>query len=199
MKYGSGRRGGAMSRSFKSALIGVCVLGVAIASAPSASAKNFPHFRTFSVTTVDSAGGAGTASARTTAVAPVSLPDLRVTWTEVGLGHVDVTYRASASVSATFGCVNGGSNRPKATNKTTITAPIGAEGTLVADQNGRINGSLDVDTSHVVPVGMACPPGQVLTAVSATFTQIRLIDLTNSTDTTIVEATAPDITVDLLT
>ena len=193
MKYGSGRRGGAMSRSFKSALIGACVLGVAIASAPSASARNFPHFRTFSVTTVDSAGGAGTASARTTAAAPASLPDLRFTWTEVGLGNADVTYEASASVTATFGCVNGGSNRPKATNKTTVTAPIGAQGTLVADQNGRINGSLDVDTSNVAPVGMACPPGQVLTAVSATFTQIMLTDVTNN-----VSVTAPDITVDLL-
>jgi hypothetical protein len=198
MKYGSGRRGGVMSRSLKGALVGVFVVGVAMASGPPASAKNFPHFRTFSVTTVDSAGGAAAASARTTTAVPATLPDLRFTWTEVGVGNADVTYRASASVTATFGCVNGGSKRPKATNKTTITAPIGAEGTLVADQNGRINGSLDVDTSHVVPVGMACPPGQVLTAVSATFTQIRLTDLTNSDPLNDVSVTAPDITVILL-
>jgi hypothetical protein len=193
MKHGIGRRGAAMSRSFKGALIGVCVVGVAMASALPASAKNFPHFRTFEVTTVDSASGSATASARTTAAAPATLPDLRFTWTEVGLGNVDVEYEARVVVTATFGCVNGGDNRPKATNKTTVTAPISANGSLHADDNGRINGSLDVDTGSVQPVGLDCPSGQVLAAVSVSFTQITLTDLTNE-----VSVTAPDITVDLL-
>lgn len=194
MKHGSGRRGTAMSRSLKGALIGVFVVAVAMATAPPTSAKNFPHFRTFEVTTVDSASGASTASARTTTAAPATLPDLRFTWTEVGLGNVDVTYEASAVVIATFGCVNGGSNRPKATNKTTVTAPIGAGPVqLSTDDNGRITGSLDLDTGEVAPVGLVCPSGQVLRAVSASFTQITLTDLTNN-----VSVTAPDFTVDLL-
>ena len=182
-----------MSRSLKGALIGVFVVAVAMASAPPTSAKNFPHFRTFEVTTVNSGSGAATASARTATAAPATLPDLRFTWSEVGLGNVDVTYKASALVTATFGCVNGGSNRPKATNKTTITAPVGATGDLSADDNGRINGSLDVDTAEVVPVGLSCPSGQALMAVSATFTQITLTDVTNN-----VSVTADDITVILL-
>lgn len=190
MKHGSGRRGVAMSRSFKGALIGVCAVGLAMASGPSANAKNFPHFQQFSVTTVDSAG---VASARTTAAAPTSLPDLRFSWTEVGLGNVDVTYRASAVVTATFGCVNGGSNRPKATNKTTVTAPVTQDVPLSADDNGRVNGTVDLDTAGVVPVGQSCPSGQVLAAVSVSFTQITLTDVTNN-----VSATAADITVNLL-
>jgi hypothetical protein len=182
-----------MSRSFKSALIGVCAVGVAMASAPPASAKNFPHFRTFSVTAVDSASAAGTTSTRTAAAEPATLPDLRFTWTEVGLGNVDVTYDAGAVVIATFGCVNGGTNRPKASNKTTITAPVGDTVQLSADDNGRIAGSVDLDTAGVEPVGFDCPSGQVLTAVSATFTQITLTDVTNN-----VSVTAADITVNLL-
>ena len=193
MKHGSRRRGSAMSRSLKGALIGVFVFAVAMASVPPTSAKNFPHFRTFEVTTVDSGSGAATASARATTAAPATLPDLRFTWTEVGLGNVDVTYKASALVTATFGCINGGSNRPKATNKTTVTAPVGATAELHADDNGRINGSVVVDTGEVEPVGLDCPSGQVLTAISAKFTQITLLDDTNG-----VSVTAPDITVDLL-
>jgi hypothetical protein len=192
MKHGSGRRGAAMSRSFKGALIGVCVVGFAMASAPPASA-NFPHFQTFSVTTVDSGSAAGTAPARTSAADPAMLPDLLFTWTEVGLGKVDVTYDASAVVTATFGCVNGGSNQPKATNKTTITAPVSATVQLSADDNGRIAGSLDLDTAGVEPVGLDCPSGQVLMAISASFTQITLTDVTNH-----VSVTADDITVILL-
>ena len=126
--------------------------------------------------------------------APATLPDLRFTWTEVGLGNVDVTYEASASVTATFGCINGGSNRPMATNKTAITAPVSTTVQLSADDNGRINGSVDLDTGEVAPVGLDCPSGQVLAAVSATFTQITLTDVTNN-----VSVTAADITVILLT
>jgi hypothetical protein len=176
-----------MSRSFKGALIGVCVVGIAMASTPSASAKNFPHFQRFSVTTVDSAG---TASAQTTVPAPPALPDLRFTWTEVGLGNVDVTYRASAVVTATFGCVKG-SDWQKASNKTTVTTPVSAQ--LSEDKNGRIDGSVDLDTAEVGTAGLYCPRGQVLMALTASITQITLTDVTNN-----VSMTAADITVNLL-
>ncbi len=192
MKHSSGRCGAAMSRSFKGALIGVCVVAVALAAAPPASA-NFPHFREFSVTTVGSASTAGAASARTTVADSTTLPDLRFTWTEVGLGSTDVTYNASAVVSATFGCVNAGSNRPSASNKATVTEPVTATVQLSADDNGRITGSLEVDTAGVEPVDLDCPSGQILTAISASFTQITLTDVTNN-----VSVMAADITVILL-
>jgi len=175
-------------------------LGLAVAAAlaivaglASPAYANFPHFRSASVSL---SGGAATASglaATPIASAAEDLPDLLFAWIEVGVGNPDVVYRLDTVVTATFGCVNGGANRPKASNKVTITAPLQTTVQLAADQNGRIAGSVVVDTGSVgPPTGFSCPTGQTLVALSATFTDNTITDTTNG-----VTATDDDISVTL--
>lgn len=162
-----------------------------VASLASPAYANFPHFRDASVSL---AGGsqAGGLSATSSASASAALPDLLFAWTEVGLGQANVVYRLETVVSATFGCVNGGTNQPKAPNKITITAPLQTSVERVADQNGRITGSVVLDTGSVVPTSFSCPAGQTQVALSATFTHNTITDTTNG-----VTATDDDISVTL--
>jgi hypothetical protein len=138
-----------------------------------------------------SATAAGLA-APSTAGAATELPDLLFAWTEAGLGTPDVIYRLETVVTATFGCVNGGANHPKASNKVTITTPLQISVQLAADQNGRITGSVVVDTGSVFPTDLSCPTGQTLVALSATFAENTITDTTNG-----VSATDDDISVTL--
>jgi hypothetical protein len=178
----------------------VSVLAVAvvvgIVGFTEAAHANFPHFRTFSVSLTDIAltGAAADSGAEVTvahaSVASTELPDLLYTWTEVGVGQPDVDYLLTSEVTATFGCVNDGANQPKAGNKTTVTAPLATEATLTSDKNGKISGSVVLDTSSVSPTDFSCPSGQTLVAISATFAQNTITDTTNG-----VTATDDDIVV----
>jgi hypothetical protein len=164
---------------------------VAVVGVTQAAYGTFPHFRTFSVTLTDvAATGSGAEVAALASVASTELPDLLYTWTEVGVGQPDVEYLLQSEVTATFGCVNAGSNVPKAGNKTTVTAPLATEATLTSDKNGKISGSVVLETSSVSPTGFSCPSGQTLVAVSATFAQNTITDTTNG-----VTATDDDIVV----
>jgi hypothetical protein len=174
-------------------------LGLAMAAAlavigglASPAYADFPHFKSASVSLASSSSTAASLGATSTASAATELPDLLYAWTEVGVGKPDVVYRLDTVVTATFGCVNGGVNRPKATNKVTITAPLQTTRELAADQNGRIAGSVVLDTGSVSPTGFSCPTGQTLVALSATFTNNTITDTTNG-----VTATDDDISVTL--
>ncbi len=185
------------SRTGRFALSLVAVVAASAVGLLPAGAANFPHFKSFSVTTTSSTTTAQAAAAQTTSTGSAELPDLLYTWIEVGIGNPDVTYKLSSVVTATFGCVNNGQNPPKADNKMTITQPVAQNTELTADKNGRISGSVPLDMSSVTPTGLSCPPGQDLTALSASFTQNKITDTTNSDATNEVSATAPDITVQL--
>ena len=177
------------SRIGRLALSAVAVVAVSAVGLSPAGAANFPHFKSFSVTL---AGGGSATAAAAAPAASADLPDLLFTWIEVGLGNPDVVYEARSRVTATFGCVNNGSNQPRAGNKTTVTAPVTSATSLTADKNGRVSGSVVVDTASVFPTGFSCPSGQTLIAISATFAQNTITDTTNN-----VSATAGDITVEL--
>jgi hypothetical protein len=168
----------------------VAALAVVIGLASPAYA-NFPHFKTVSVSVAGSSL-ASVRSAESSASAAAQLPDLLFSWTEVGLGNpgAGVAYTFSTFVTATFGCVNGGGKKPSASNKTTVTEPVGTTATLTVDKNGQITGSVVVPTSSVSPSGFSCPSGQTLVALSATFTQNKITDETNG-----VTATDGDISV----
>ncbi len=163
-----------------------------VAGLASPAQANFPHFKSASVSLADSSATASGLGATSTASAATELPDLLFAWTEVGIGGPDVLYRLETEVTATFGCVNVAANRPKASNKVTITAPLQTTAELAADQNGRITGSVVVDTGSVFPTGFSCPTGQTLVALSATFTNNTITDTTNG-----VTATDDDISVTL--
>ena len=175
----------------------VSVLAVAvvvgIVGFTEAAHANFPHFRTFSVSLTDiAAADSGAEVAARASVASADLPDLLFTWTEVGVGRPDVEYLLQSEVTATFGCVNAGSKVPQAGNKITVAAPLATEATLTSDRNGKISGSVVLDTSSVSPTGLSCPSGQTLVAISATFAQNTITDTTNG-----VTATDDDIVVTL--
>jgi hypothetical protein len=166
---------------------------VAVVGMTQAAYGTFPHFRTFSVTLADVSGAdAGASVAARASVASTELPDLLYTWTEVGLGQPDVEYLLQSEVTATFGCVNTGAKLPQAGNKITVSAPLATEATLTSDKNGKISGSVVLDTSSVSPTGFSCPSGHTLVAISATFAQNKITDTTNG-----VTASDDDIVVTL--
>ena len=156
---------------------------------------NLPHFKTVSVSLASGSSAAATRSVASSASASAKLPDLVFSWTEVGLGNPvsGVDYTFDTDVTATFGCVNGGSKHPSASNKTTVTEPVGTTATFNVDKNGQITGSIDVPTSSVSPpAGFSCPSGQTLVALSATFKDNTITDTTNN-----VSAIGGDISVTL--
>ena len=173
------------------AIVAALALVIGLASPAYAG---FPHFKTVSVSLVDSSQ-ASARSATSSASTSVSLPDLQFRWTEVGLGSTGdgVDFTVSTTVSVTFGCVNGGGRHPSATNKTTITEPVDQSvGPLTVDKNGQITSSVVLDIPAVSPTGFSCPSGQTLVALSAKFTDNTITDTTNG-----VAATDEDISVTL--
>jgi hypothetical protein len=64
---------------------------------------------------------------------------------------------------------------------------------LTVDKNGNIDGDVVLDTSSVSPpAGFSCPSGQTEEALSATFAENTLKDITND-----ISATVGDIVVTL--
>ena len=126
-------------------LVIVTAVAVVVGVASPAYA-NFPHFKTASVSLTGSSP-ATARSATSSGSASAVLPDLLYTWSEMGLGNPDVVYRISTVVTATFGCANGDGKRPSASCKIIVTVPVSVE--VASDKNGRINGSVVLDTGSV--------------------------------------------------
>jgi hypothetical protein len=187
-----------MSKYTRTRIVRIALSAVAVVTVSAIgllpAAANFPHFKSFSVTTTSTTTTAAqtAAATATSSTASADLPDLLYTWIEVGIGTPNITYRLSSVVTATFGCVNNGQNPPQAGNKMTMTEPVASNVSLTADKNGRISGSVVLDISSVTPTAFSCPPGQDLTALSATFEQNTITDTTYN-----LSATAPDLSVQL--
>ena len=116
-----------------------------------------------------------------TVSAHLGSPQLTVSGTEVGLGGgASVVYTASADVTATANCVNGGGHKPSATNKN-FSGALQSTATNQADANGKISTSLVL---YALPVGF-CPPGQSTVVTAATFSNVKLTDTTNGVTATI--------------
>ena len=164
----------------------VAALAVVIGLASPAYA-NFPHFKTASVS-LASSSQATARSATSSAGASAQLPDLLFTWTEAGLGNPDVVYQLNTVVTVTFGCANGGDERPSGCHNNTVTKRLQIE--LTSDKNGKITGNVVLVTGSVFPAGFSCPYGRTPVALSATFTHNMITDTTNG-----VTATAGDISV----
>lgn len=102
---------------------------------------------------------------------------LSVVWDEAGVGQQQVNYTLSASASATYACINGGGNHPKASNKETVQGSVGTSGTF-NPTNGRVHGSL---TAGPLSKGsFTCPSGQTLVLACVSYTNIVLTDTTNN-------------------
>ena len=93
---------------------------------------------------------------------------------EAGLGNLGVTsikITCSASATATYECVNGGSKHPQAANKETVTSPVSKDGTFPI-RNGQTTGSLTVSPPSAG--SFTCPSGQTLILASVTYSGITV-------------------------
>ena len=102
---------------------------------------------------------------------------LVVSWDEAGLGNGNINYTLTADATATYACINGGGNHPKATNKETSAAQVSTGGSFQS-KNGRVQASLT--TGPLSAGSFACPSGQTLVLASVSYTNIVLTDTTNS-------------------
>ena len=103
---------------------------------------------------------------------------LFVTFKEVGLGsNAGTNYLVTADATATYGCINRGSNHPKASNKETVSGPVSASATFTSDANGNVSGAIAV--APLSPGSFSCPPGQSLELLAVSYSNVVLTDLTN--------------------
>ena len=161
------------------ALVALALTGLLLALASPAGAGR-AHFKTATVELVSDTGTATTlrTSSVTASTDPAALPDVLFTFTLVGAGTDGGDFRASiATATATYGCVNNGANRPKATNKTAVSAPLSDTQHLSSDERGQITGSILLDTGKLFPAGFSCPSGQTVTALQIDLDGITLTEL----------------------
>jgi hypothetical protein len=101
---------------------------------------------------------------------------LVVNWDEAGLGNGNIDYTVTADATATYACINGGGNHPKAANKETFNADVSGGGSFQS-KNGRVRASL---TAGPLSAGtFSCPGGQRLVLASVSYSNIVLTDTTN--------------------
>jgi hypothetical protein len=150
----------------------------------------FAAFLTFGVTAASATSGAKFKSA---SASVNNSGALVVAFDESGLGNGDINYTLTADATATYACINGGGNHPKATNKETRAGQVSTGGTFQS-KNGRVQASLV--TGPLSPGAFTCPSGQRLVLASVSYSNIVLTDTTNTVSTNLgsVARTLVDIT-----
>jgi hypothetical protein len=108
-----------------------------------------------------------------------------VSFDEAGVGQLQVNYTLHVdAASATYACVNGGGNHPKAANKETHSSSLTAEATF-NPTNGRVKAS--IPTGPVSAGTFSCPGGQRLVLASVSYSGITLTDTTNNATATVAD------------
>jgi hypothetical protein len=110
---------------------------------------------------------------------------LSVSFDERGLGNLNVDYLLTADATASYACINGGSNHPQASNKETVNATVSAAGSF-EPKNGRVVASLEAGPPSAG--AFTCPPGQVLVLASVSYTNVVLADLSNGVTVAVADA-----------
>src|SRR4051794_10857259 len=112
--------------------------------------------------------------------ASLSGANLTCKFKEAGLesGSVE-TVTCSATESVTYECVNGGGKNPAASNKSTFATTVSKTGQFTADRNGNIVGSLTLAPASASSLGFSCPPGQTVTFVGVTYSNVSVVDSTS--------------------
>jgi len=105
---------------------------------------------------------------------------LVVSWDEAGVGQQQVNYLLTANATATYACINGGGNHPKASNKEDVSGPLASPETGFQPDNGRVQGTLSVGP---LPSELDCPPGQTFVLACVSYSDILLTDTTNNVTT----------------
>jgi hypothetical protein len=118
----------------------------------------------------------GTASITSTGAYHVS------NFKEAGLGNTVSTesITLSATATATYACVNGGGNHPKASNKQSVTSPVSNTGSFPV-RNGSTTGSLSVGPPPAGPFKPPCSPPQTVVLAFVSYTNVVLTGLAGDT------------------
>jgi hypothetical protein len=95
---------------------------------------------------------------------------------EAGLGTGEVLYSLSAEASATYACINGGGNHPKAANKETFHEQL-SEGASFQPKHGRVQA--DMSAGPLSAGSFTCPGGQKLVLAAVSYSNIVLTDTIN--------------------
>ena len=148
-------------RKILAALVAASALA-AVGAAPAMSASGNPHF-------IKNASSASLSGA-----------NLVCKFKEAGLASGSVeTVTCSATQTVVYECVNGGGMNPAASNKKSFTTTVSQSGQFTADKNGNIVGSLTLSPRSASSVGFSCPPGQTVTFVSVSYSNVRVVDSTS--------------------
>jgi hypothetical protein len=100
---------------------------------------------------------------------------------EAGLGNTTRTAVITLSIGtakATYACINGGGNHPKATNKETVSTSLTTVGTFPV-RNGQTTGTISAGPPG--PGVFLCPPGQRLVLAFVSYANVKLIGLSGDT------------------
>jgi hypothetical protein len=118
--------------------------------------------------------------------ASLSGSNLVCSFKEAGLesGSVE-TVTCNATESVVYECVNGGGKNPSASNKKTFATTASKTGQFSADRNGNIVGSLTLSPASAASLGFSCPPGQTVTFVSVSYSNVSVVDSTSGASASI--------------
>lgn len=108
--------------------------------------------------------------------------DLQVSFKEAGVGAgASVNVQTTATFSFVLGCINGGSNHPKAANKSAFSETGSASGTFPANAGGNVVASLTITAPSTQDIlsHLSCPSGQTTTLLSAGWSNLSITDSTN--------------------
>jgi hypothetical protein len=111
---------------------------------------------------------------------------LQVSWDEAGVGNAQVNYTLTADASATYACINGGGNHPKAANKQTVNGPLSSPNTGFNPINGRVTVTNGLSVGPL-PSTLICPSGQTFVLACVSYTNIVLTDTTNNVSKSIAD------------
>src|SRR5881392_3197554 len=143
-------------------LVAVSMVAAAFTATGATAASGSPHF------------------IKNATSASLSGSDLVCGFKEAGLAAGSVeTVSCNATEAVTYECVNGGGKNPSASNKHTSVTTVSKSGTFAADKNGNIVGSLTLSPASASSLGFSCPPGQTVTFVGVTYSNISITDATS--------------------
>jgi hypothetical protein len=109
---------------------------------------------------------------------------LVVSFDEAGVGTSSIDYTLTADATATYACINGGGNHPKAANKETHAGDVSGGGTF-EPKHGRVTGS--VSAGPISAGSFSCPSGQRLVLAAVSYTNIVLTDTQNNVAVSIAD------------
>src|SRR6266699_1620772 len=102
---------------------------------------------------------------------------------EAGLGNTLSTESVTLHIdtaTATYACVNGGGNHPKAVNKQSVTASLNTTGSFPV-RNGQTTGDIMAGPPAAGPFPPPCSPPRKVVLVEVSYSGVELIGLAGDT------------------